>query len=131
MRKDQWNILLPFIKKTTHQTLFPNFPSPKQSLNPHFKSVGLIAHLFSSEPKKFLIALPFILNNCPEIKYRAIGIGTVIADLRSFLEKESPQSLYEIAKKTHHFRAQIYLNYKVLSQFGLFDGSLLKQKSAA
>lgn len=126
LRKKQWTIINPYVKRIKTQVLFQSLPPPRQETNPHFKSVGLLAHPFKFEPEKFLVSLPFILEQCLEIKYRAMGVGPVSADLRSYLEKQTPQTLYEVAKATHHFRSQINLNYKNLSHFGIFDGSLLR-----
>ena len=65
-----------------------------------------------ADQKKFLVGSSFTLNQCPEIKFRALDLDPVPADLRAYLEKNTPTSLYEVAKATHHFRAQIYLHYR-------------------
>jgi hypothetical protein len=130
-RKSQWKILSSFLKRTSNRLLFRDLPTPKQTFNAHFKKVGIIAHPLNPDTQKFLIKTEFVLNHCPEIKYRAMGLDPVPSDLRAYLEKEKPGSLYEIAKATHHFRAQVNIHYKMFSHFGIFDGSLLTQKSAA
>lgn len=129
LRKNQWSILEPFTKRTQNQLLFPDLPKPKGPLNPYFNKFGIIAHLLKADPKKFLIDSSFVLNECPEIKFRASDLDPVPADLQAFLKKQTPKTLYEVAKATHHFRAQIYSHYRYLSHFGICDGSLLPKRN--
>jgi len=131
LRKSQWEILWPFVKKAKNRILFPELPEPRKNLNPYFKEVGILAHFLGPDPKKFLVTPSFVLKSCPEIRFRASDLDPVPADLLAYLEKEEPKTLYEVAKVTHHFRAQIYSHYRYLSHFGICDGRLLPKVSAA
>jgi hypothetical protein len=129
-RKKQWELFSPLVKKGSHRDLYPDLPAPRQSINSHFKKFGIIAHPFKPNEPKFLVPLGALFQRCPELKYRASGLDPVPSDLRAFLEKESPHSLYEVAKATHHFRAQVYQHYKSFAHYGICDGSLLTKKAA-
>ncbi len=130
-KKQQWNILAPFVSRAKSELLFPNLPKPKQGINPYFERVGIITYPLTVDTEKFLISPNYVMQHCPEIKFRASGLDPVPADLKAYLEKEKPKSLYEIAKATHHFRMQINKTYKNLSHFGLCDGSLLRHAKMA
>ena len=70
-------------------------------------------------PSKYLLPSETVILQCPEIAHRAMMIGTVAADLISFVKKEPLiKSAYEIAKRTHHHKAQVYSIAKVMEKVG-------------
>ena len=84
-QKQNWLLLNKFLKKHLRPiVLFENLPFPKENQNPHFKKYGILAHPFSLEGRKYLMNRQWVLEKCPELRYRALGVNVVAADLRAF-----------------------------------------------
>lgn len=57
---------------------------------------------------KYLKTASFVLENCPEVYWRAHGSHQVAADLKAYLIKhQNYKSLYELAKKIHSPRGRV------------------------
>jgi hypothetical protein len=96
-----WEILDPFAKKQAETSV-------------------LLPKNFIPDESKFLKTPSFVLKGSPEIRYRALGVGHVAADIQAFLEKgEKFQSLYDLAKKIHGQRARVNQCYHDLRRFGV------------
>ena len=74
----------------------------------------------TSNPSKYLLPPEVVLKQCSEIGNRAMMIGTVASDLLSLVKKDSTSmTAYEIAKKIHHHKAQVYSIVKIMERVGI------------
>ncbi|MGK5086506.1 hypothetical protein WDW86_03015 [Bdellovibrionota bacterium FG-2] len=115
-----WGILRKFACKKEPQLLFSALPRPPLNLeNALFKKFGYVTYTFHLDDEKYLAPPAAVLARCPEIRFRALGLGIAAADLRAFREKHPDiTSLYEVAKRTHHPRASIYQCQRLFEDFG-------------
>jgi hypothetical protein len=105
-------------RKSHNELLFPSLPNPKPA-NPGFKEYGILAHQMTPNPSKYLLPPEAVLKQCPEIANRAMMIGTVASDVLSLVKKEpTVKTAYEIAKKIHHHKAQVYSVIQTMEQVG-------------
>ena len=123
-RPSKWHLLDSFIKKTD-VVLFPKLPRPKQK-NSHFEKYGVVAPLLIPNEEKYLLPKAAVLKNCVELKYRSMMMGAVASDIHSLLVKNgSNMTAYEMAKITHHHKAQVYSLIKKMKQLGSFSNGHL------
>lgn len=96
-----WSILNVYSKRTQRD----DFKLPKK-FKPNFK--------------KYLKTAPFVLENCPEIYWRAHGSHQVASDLKAYLGKhQNYKSLYELAKKIHSPRVRVNEFIYSFKKFGV------------
>jgi len=119
-QKKHWKIIRRFVHKASSYLLFSQLPAPLPSkVNPFFRKYGVLTYTFQLDESKYLQPAHATFQSCPEIRYRAMGMGIPAADLRSFYEKHPDiHSVYEIAKRTHHPRTSIYLSYRLFEDLG-------------
>ena len=127
-RPNRWRLLAPFAKKT-HRILFPDLPVPKNT-NPHFSKFGITAPMLLPNEAKYLLPKEAVLRNCPELRYRSMVMGTVSSDIHSLIEKKgTAMTPYEMAKITHHHKAQVYSMINTMNRLGSMVGSGVVEKS--
>lgn len=110
IQSSQLKILTPFIHKKRNPILLFDGPAPIKP-SPYFKKYGVLAPNFKLEVSKFLKSESFILNNCPEIRFRYLFGSIVNADIASYLLRNTLATPYEIAKGTHHHKARVFSVY--------------------
>ncbi len=110
-RPKRWDILKPYFKKNSGKILFfPHIPKP-------FGDIDVRKMSFDFE--KYLLPKKTVLNSCPEIKNRALMSGVLSADVLTAVRKQPELTTsYQIAKITHHHRAQVHMVLKISKQVG-------------
>jgi hypothetical protein len=116
-RPSRWKLLDQFTKKT-NKLLFADLPVPRNK-NPYFAKYGITAPLLLPNEEKYLLPKEAVLKKCPELRYRSMMMGTVSSDLHSLIEKKgASMSAYEMAKITHHHKAQVYSLIDTMKRVG-------------
>ncbi|MEI8347092.1 MAG: hypothetical protein WCG27_06475 [Pseudomonadota bacterium] len=121
-RQQNWKIIKSFCKK--HKKGVELFATSAFISNdnrcPYFQHAKIIYKNTPAEDEmKFLKEKNFILNSCPEIRYRAQGCTQVIADLRAYLNKHELKTLYKAAKETFNPRSRINQSYRFIQMMGI------------
>jgi hypothetical protein len=116
-RPSRWKLLGPFTHKSK-RVLFPNLPVPKKT-NPHFAKYGIVAPLLLPNEGQYLLPKKSVLKACPELRYRSMMMGPVSSDIHSLIEKKgAAMTAYEMAKVTHHHKAQVYSMIRTMKRLG-------------
>lgn len=119
-RPKRWTILQKMTrKKAQKEPLFQKLPIPRSNLNKNFKEYGLITYSMLPNPSKYLLPADIVLKQCLEIANRAMMIGIVASDVLSLMKKHpNVNTAYEIAKRIHHHKAQVYSVVKIMERVG-------------
>lgn len=97
-----FGILKNYVKKIKKKELFYDHLNQPKNLDPLYLKYGYQKLPFHKDEKKFLKKTEFVLNNCPELSYRLIGIPALVSDVKVWLEKKPGISKYQISRKGYY-----------------------------